>query len=66
MYHSNITNLIHFHFHLTPETCRGLRHNKVSVKVNVYKVGYIIVMIETLGSHCHDSEYYWLLGHNTV
>jgi hypothetical protein len=36
--------LIHFHFHkhypedgrLTPETCRGLRHNKVFVKVKVY------------------------------
>jgi hypothetical protein len=29
---------------LTPETCRGLRHNKVIVKVNVYVVGYVIVI----------------------
>jgi hypothetical protein len=30
---------------LTPETCRGLRHNKVLVKVKVYEVGYIIVIM---------------------
>jgi hypothetical protein len=75
MYHNNVTNLIHFHFHkhfmthnlqpansykctqltpkvasvvppedgrVTPETCRGLRHNKVFVKV--YQVGYVIVV----------------------
>jgi hypothetical protein len=48
VYHNNVTNLIHFHFHnhyttvvtpedgsLTPETCRGSRHNKVIVKVKV-------------------------------
>jgi abortive infection bacteriophage resistance protein len=29
---------------LIPETCRGLRHNKVTVKVTVYQVGYVIVM----------------------
>jgi hypothetical protein len=29
---------------LTPETCRGLRHNKVIVKLKVYEVGYIIVI----------------------
>jgi hypothetical protein len=31
---------------LTPETCRGLRHNKVFVivKVKVYQVGYAIVI----------------------
>jgi hypothetical protein len=28
---------------LTPETCKGSRHNKVIVKVNVYQVGYVIV-----------------------
>jgi hypothetical protein len=31
---------------LTPETCRGSRHNKVIVKVKVYKVGYVIVKYE--------------------
>jgi hypothetical protein len=30
---------------LTPETCSVLRHNKVIVKVKVYKVGYVIVII---------------------
>jgi hypothetical protein len=29
---------------LTPETCRGLRHGGVLVKVKVYWVGYIIVI----------------------
>jgi hypothetical protein len=29
---------------LTPETCTGLRHNKVFVKVKVYSVGYVIVI----------------------
>jgi hypothetical protein len=29
---------------LTPETCRGVRHNQVIVKVKVYSVGYVIVM----------------------
>jgi hypothetical protein len=29
---------------LTPETCRGLRHNKVILKVKVYYVGYVIVI----------------------
>jgi hypothetical protein len=29
---------------LTPETCRGLRHDKVIVKVKVYQVGYVIVI----------------------
>jgi hypothetical protein len=29
---------------LTFETCRGLRYNKVIVKVKVYEVGYIIVI----------------------
>jgi hypothetical protein len=29
---------------LTPETCRGSRHNKVIVKVKVYYVGYVIVI----------------------
>jgi hypothetical protein len=29
---------------LTPETCRGLQHNKVFVKVKVYLVGYVIVI----------------------
>jgi hypothetical protein len=29
---------------LTPETCRGLRHNKVFVKVKVYSVGYVIAI----------------------
>jgi hypothetical protein len=29
---------------LTPETCRGLRHNKVMVDVKVYYVGYVIVI----------------------
>jgi hypothetical protein len=29
---------------LTPETCRGLLHNQVFVKVKVYKVGYVIVI----------------------
>jgi hypothetical protein len=28
---------------LTPETFRGLRHNKVIVKVKVCSVGYVIV-----------------------
>jgi hypothetical protein len=28
----------------TPETCTGSRHNKVIVKVKVYKVGYVIVI----------------------
>jgi hypothetical protein len=28
---------------LMPETCRGLRHNKMFVKVKVYQVGYVIV-----------------------
>jgi hypothetical protein len=42
MYHYNVTNLIHIHVvppedgRFTPETCRGSRHNKVIVKVNVY------------------------------
>jgi hypothetical protein len=31
----------------TPETCRGLRHNKVFVKVKVYEVGYAIVIHDT-------------------
>jgi hypothetical protein len=29
---------------LMPETCSGLRHNKVFVKVKVYYVGYVIVI----------------------
>jgi hypothetical protein len=29
---------------LPPETCRGLRHDKVFVKVKVYRVGYVIVI----------------------
>jgi hypothetical protein len=29
---------------LTPETCRGLRHNKVFMKVKVYLVGYAVVI----------------------
>jgi hypothetical protein len=29
---------------VTPETCRGLRDNKVFVIVKVYKVGYVIVI----------------------
>jgi hypothetical protein len=29
---------------LMPETFRGLRHNKVIVKVKVYEVGYVIVI----------------------
>jgi hypothetical protein len=29
---------------LTLETCRGLRHNKMIVKVKVYLVGCVIVM----------------------
>jgi hypothetical protein len=29
---------------LTPETCRGSRHNKVIVKVKVYEVGCVIVV----------------------
>jgi hypothetical protein len=29
---------------LTPETRRGLQHNKVFVKVKVYWVGYVIVI----------------------
>jgi hypothetical protein len=29
---------------LKPETCRGLRHNKVIVQVKVYYVGYVIVI----------------------
>jgi hypothetical protein len=29
---------------LTPETCRGSRHNKVNVKVKVYYIGYVIVI----------------------
>jgi hypothetical protein len=35
---------------LTPETYRGLRHNKVfvTVKVKVYQVGYVTVMVQTL------------------
>jgi hypothetical protein len=31
-----------------PETCRGLRHNKVIVKVNVYSDGYVIVFTKLL------------------
>jgi hypothetical protein len=30
---------------VTPETRKGLRHNKVIVKVKVYQVGYVIVII---------------------
>jgi hypothetical protein len=33
---------------LTPETCRGLRHNKVTVEEKVYYVGYVIVIISGL------------------
>jgi hypothetical protein len=29
---------------LTPETCRGLRHIEVIMKVKVYEVGYVIVI----------------------
>jgi hypothetical protein len=29
---------------LTPETCRGLRHNEMIVKVKVYLVGYVTVI----------------------
>jgi hypothetical protein len=34
---------------LTPETCRGSRHNKVNVKVKVCYVAYVIV---TLNKSC--------------
>jgi hypothetical protein len=30
---------------LTPETCRGLRHNNVIVKVKVFEVSHVIVII---------------------
>jgi hypothetical protein len=30
---------------LTPETCRGLRDNKVIVKGKEYQVGYVIVIL---------------------
>jgi hypothetical protein len=32
---------------LTPETCRGSRHNSVIVKVKMYYVGYVIVKLNT-------------------
>jgi hypothetical protein len=34
---------------LTPEACRGLRHNKVIVKVKVREVGYVIVITAFVG-----------------
>jgi hypothetical protein len=35
---------------LAPETCRGLRHNRVFVKVKVYYVGSVIVIHNDLRS----------------
>jgi hypothetical protein len=33
---------------LTPETCKGVRHKNVFVKVKVYYVGYVILTSVTL------------------
>jgi hypothetical protein len=40
---------------LKPETCRGLRHNKVILKVKVYYVGYVIVIRNDTRSTKHQT-----------